>query len=388
MACNDNHLYLHAVESGHCLKQDPWYTDIDNSRSISRVPDAIAFSLYHGLLAFTYRGDHIIIWDWKNSEFIGTCERPSAKQERLPFHASSIVFNPWKSISLLAAAYEAGEIIVFDPREGDIVSTYKAETDTQTLACSPDGKTLISGDSLGTVRIFESSTLKLLHVIYGQDKHIVALSFCGNNLRFVDIRGSECNIWEPAVLARQSAKEDASDTSSVDVQELPLPAVVQTDDITAVLGDSRGGHVFCGTADGFLNVVESHNNRRSLDLYHHSRSSAILRLAFNGAKHILMSADSSSRTLVFQLARNIAGWKAETLLLDHRMEEAVEQLLFSPDGNQLLIVTTTTDTVCFFETGATESIYWDTQNPGVWANHPQHRDQLILVTKLRMRIYR
>ena len=58
------------------------------------------------------------------------------------------------NVSLLAAAYEGGELIIFDPLEGDVKVIFKADTDTQTLACSPDGTLLISGDSLGTIRIF------------------------------------------------------------------------------------------------------------------------------------------------------------------------------------------------------------------------------------------
>ncbi|KAL8907430.1 MAG: hypothetical protein Q9207_001400 [Kuettlingeria erythrocarpa] len=387
LAGNDNHLYLHETDSGLCLKQEPWYVDLDRPRPIIKAPDAAAFSLYHGLFAFAYRGDHIYIWDWVNSEFMGTCERPSSKNERLPFHASSIVFNPWKSTSLLAAAYEAGEIIVFDPREGTIVATYKADTDTQTLACSPDGKTLISGDSQGTVRIFDFFTLKLLYVMHCQGKHIVALSFCSDNLRFVDIRGSESNIWEPAVLARQAAEEDASDTNSMDVQELPMPEVVEVDKITAVLADCQGSSVFCGTADGVLKVVDSDTKQQSSNLYKHSRGIAIMKLAFDGRRNTLASADSSSRTFVHRLTRSTTGWELGNLLLDHRMEEAVEQLLFSPDGKQLLIVTTTADTVCDLASGRTESVYWDTRNPGVWACHPYESAQLILFTKERVRIY-
>ncbi|KAL8944383.1 MAG: hypothetical protein Q9211_000617 [Gyalolechia sp. 1 TL-2023] len=356
-------------------------------RQIIKAPDAAAFSLYHGLFAFVYRGDHIYIWDWVNSEFVGTCEKPSSKEERLPFHASSMVFNPWKSTSLLAAAYEAGEIIVFDPREGNMVATYKTDTDTQTLACSPDGKTLISGDSQGTVRILEFHTLKLLYVMYGQGKHIVALSFCSDNLRFVDIRGSESNVWEPAVLARQAAEEDARDTNSMDVQELPMPEVIEVDEITAIIADSQGEYVFCGTANGLLNVVQSDTKQQSSNLYKHSRGIAIMRLAFDGQRNILASADSSSRTLVRLLTRSATRWELGDLLLDHRMEEAVEQLLFSPDSKQLLIVTTTADTVCDLEKGKTESVHWNTRNPGVWACHPHEMSQLILFTKKRVRVY-
>ena len=59
------------------------------------------------------------------------------------------------------------------------------------------------------------------------------------------------------MLARQAAEDAASKTNSVDVQELLLPEVIEVDEITVVIADSRGECVFCGTANGLLKVVES-----------------------------------------------------------------------------------------------------------------------------------
>ena len=388
LACTNNRHYRYGVDSGEISEEKPWYIDIHNRETISRAPDAAAFSLYHGLFASVYRGDHIYIWDWRKDEYIGTCEKPSAREEIHPFHASSIVFNPWRSTSLLAAAYEAGQIIVFDPREGDIVATYKADTDTQVLACSSDGRTLISGDALGTVRIFDFSQLKLLHVIYGHEKNIVSLAFSSDNLRFVDIRGTECNVWEPAALARHITEGDGSETNSVDMQELPLPELVEINEISAITPDMQGEFIFCGSMDGILTQVSSrHTDRQFTELYRHSKGNAILKLTFDANFRIIASADSSSRILVFQMIRQNTGWKTEHLLLDYRMDESVEQLICSPDGKRLLIVTTTTDTLCFLEDGSTRSLHWTTRNPGIWVTHPRSPSQLILTTKARMRIY-
>ena len=387
LACNDNHISFYNVITGSCFKREPWFMDVDHSKRISRAPDTAAFSLEHNLLAFVYRGGHINLWNWENGEFIGDCKKPSAKNERLPFHASSLVFNPSTNTSLLAAAYEAGEIIVFDLYEGDIKANYKADTDTQTLAASPDGKTLISGDSLGTLRIFDFETLKLIYIIHGDDNSIRALAFCSDNLRFVDIRSSESNVWEPAILARQNANESGSDTNSVEEQEFVMPNVIQVDRITAIVGEELGNYVFCGTENGLVTAFDSDAKTEHTKLYSHSRGIPITKLVLNRERNVLASADSSSRVVVYNLNRSPGGWKSGRMLLDHRMEEAVEQLLFNNDGTKILVVTTTTDTVCALNGDETTSVHWDTRFPGVWTTHPRNPSELVLIVKRRMRIY-
>jgi WD40 repeat protein len=148
----DNRVHMFDLLQGACTEIQPWYMDIDHSIQIYKTPDTAAFSLEHDLLAFVYRGGHINLWNWKDGYLVGTCEKPSAREEILPFHASSLVFNPATNTDSLAAAYEAGQLIIFDPLEGDIKATYKADADSQTLACSPDGRTLISGDSSGNLQ--------------------------------------------------------------------------------------------------------------------------------------------------------------------------------------------------------------------------------------------
>lgn len=172
---------------------------------------------------------------------------------------------------------------------------------------------LVSGDALGTVRILEFTRLKLLHVLYGHERSILALAFGSYNLRFVDFRDSECNIWEPAALARQTADEDASESDSVDVQELPLPEPVEVDDIKAIIPNAERDHILCGTANGVLYRASSSTDRRSVDLYTHSRGIAIIKVALDASKIILASADSSSRILVHELSQDTT---ANALLLD------------------------------------------------------------------------
>ena len=393
-ACHDNQIHTFDITGGDCSESEPWYIDVD-SEPIYRVPDTAAFSLEHKLLAVVYRGSHIYIWSWEDG-YLGCCKKPQADQEILPFHASSLCFNPAPDANSLAAAYEGGTMLIFDPLQEDdnIKASHKADTDTQTLACSPCGRTLISGDSRGIIRIFDFEAfdherLKLLYIIHGRDNNIRSLAFCADSLRFVDIRGQQTNIWEPTVLVRQDVSEEMSETASLEVQEMAIPQAVEIDVITTMCIEPFAKHVFCGTEGGSIKVFSVATGKQLKPLYIHSNGVAITQLAFSGRKAILASADAASRVLIWQLTSTPDSWETSSLLLEQRMEDPVENLLFNPYETHLLVATTLTDKLCSLSDPTKEpiSLNWTTRNAGIWAHHPTNQSQLLLIVRSTIRIY-
>lgn len=79
------------------------------------------------------------------------------------------------------------------------------------------------------------------------------------------------------------------------------------------------------------------------------------------------------------------------------MQESIEDLIFSPDGSRLLIVTTTQDTLCILanhgpDSGSNSknkfiSIQWSTRNRGIWTTHLSDESRLLLIVNGRMHIY-
>jgi WD40 repeat protein len=393
-ACHDNKIYTFNVASSGCFESEPWYTDVD-SEPIYRAPDATAFSLEHKLLAVVYRGSHIYIWSWEDG-YLGCCKKPQADQEILPFHASSLCFNPAPDANSLAAAYEGGTILIFDPLQEDdnIKASHKADTDTQTLACSPCGRTLISGDSRGTIKIFDFEAfdhqkLKLFYVIHGRGYNIRSLAFCADSRRFVDMRGQQTNIWEPTILVRNDASEEMSETASLEVQEMATPQAVEIDVITTMCIEPLAKHAFCGTEGGSVKVFSITTGKQLNTLYIHSNGVAVIQLAFSGRKAILASADSASRVLIWQLTRTSDSWKTSSLLLEQRMEDPVENLLFSPYETHLLVATTLADKLRSLSDPTSEpiSLTWTTRNTGIWAHHPTNQSQLLLIIRSTLHIY-
>jgi WD40 repeat protein len=390
VACQDNNLYHFDLTDEQDVTRNAWYMDYDHARDITIVPVAGAISIEHKLFAFVYRGGHINLWNWEYSEFVGSCEKPLARQQACPFHASSLVFSPVPNSNSLAAAYEQGEILVFDPLEGNIKASYKADTDNQVLACSPDGRTLISGDSCGMIRIFDFANLDssdkklhLLYVIRGHEDNIGALSFC-NDTKFVDIRGPRVNVWEPAVLVREDTA--ASDISTLHANEEESLQGEEDHPITAIAISPSGKHVLCGTEAGAVLIFELTSGLKKQKLYDHGYGDCIVQLQF-GSGSIMASADVSSKVYVRQITQKGSKWVIERTLFECRMREPIEQLLFSPNFSHILIATTLGDLVYSFATKKRNKLSWKTRIPGAWCNHPRNPAQLLLFVRTTLRIY-
>lgn len=388
----DNQIYTFSVESGEKQRSEQLYVDMGHSRRLSKPPDTAAFSLEHKLLAFVYRGGHINIWDWSEDVLQAICEKPGAETQTLPFHATSLVFNPAPDSDSIVAAYQDGELMVFSALDGVVKANFKAESSAATLACSPDGRVLISGDPSGTIRIFDFETfenyrLKMFHVIYSRKDNIRALAFC-DNFRFVDLRESQINIWEPGVLVRQERNENNSDTVSVDFQELVVAEPADTDEILCMDIDQGRGLIFCGTEAGEVNVYSLETGQKLQTLF--KQFVSVTQICFDPGKRILATADSASRVIVHQLSNAQSECALHSRLLGghaHRMNESIEQLVFDPTSTKLHIATLTQDDLCHLDGSKSYQTNWDTRDRGIWISNPQDANQNLLIARNRMSVF-
>ncbi|KAI0537078.1 hypothetical protein GGR58DRAFT_361265 [Xylaria digitata] len=391
VACCDNHLYYYDLLEKECESGVEWFMDEDSTPLIA-TPATAAISVEQKLLAFSYRGSHIGIWNWEEDEFIGLCEKPDARTQRCPFHATSLVFSPALNVSYLAASYEQGEIIVFDPSSGEIKSSYKAKTDDQTLSCSPDGRTLVTGDSSGTIRIFDfqgldgpAHKLRLLHVIHSEEENIRQLSFCDDK-NFVDIRGKKAKVWEPAVLLRQ----DFPGGETESIQSEPRDAIAEApeiDPIMSLIVEPSGKFAFCGTESGLITVFNTSSGNRLGELYSHASGDSVVALQFGPQSNLIASAGSSSRVIIKRLS-----WKGNKVIaietvFEHHMGEIIEKLLFNQDETKILLASTTKDVIFSVNDNSTNVATWNMRHAGVWCNNPYDPSQIFLVVGNTLRVF-
>ncbi|TGO18928.1 hypothetical protein BPAE_0361g00040 [Botrytis paeoniae] len=328
-----------------------WHeTNHDRREIIQQPPIEVVIAPDLEMIAVSSRASPILLFDLFNEVMCGELVRDRELMESVGgtyYHASAMAFNPSLEINLLVVSYGDGELVVFDPRTTELKHRIP-EVHAQTLACSPNGRTLATGSPFGTIRLFEfdgteDANLSLIYRINAYDEGVRSLVFSGDGLRFIDIRGSHCRVWEPAALVRKPF----SDGNNIDISA-PERALVQTmgmiegilkPDITAIAVDSNGGWVFCGRQDGSVAVYNTHDGLENTCLYQHATDISITRIVWGDNTSILTTADESGRMLIQRLMNSSDIWSLSETIFDYRFPDAVTGLLFNP-GNNILLITT------------------------------------------------
>lgn len=305
-------------------------------------------------MVIAYRGRSPEIWSLEKGIRLG-------KFEKATLSIFQVMFNPNPNIDLLAFSYQDGEMSIFNPWTQKELATVQGEG--YTLAATPDGRTLATGDMLGTIKIWDFETLHLLYAIKSPDYEIRQLAFSGDGLRLFDIRDSKSKVWEPAALVRKSINDDSSVSDSAHEHEMAPALTVGsygiTVAITVMLAPPDVDCIFVGKDDGSVCCYDKRTGKHISKLYSHRLDVLPTVIRWNSTKSLLATLDASSTIQIWRL-ENISsalgsGWQAVENVLLVKRGSPVRDIHFTPDGTHLLIRGTLTDTICpIFETMSEE----------------------------------
>ena len=394
-AMKDNHLMIWDLAFGTLRDSAVWTQDLEGSNAHAfRRPIAAAFCMELCLLAIVYRGQDILLWNLERDALHETFRKETGahspnEKRSVDGGAICLTFSRAPHATFLAAGYSDGDLVLFNTLEGTVIETTLANA--QTLACSPDGRTLASGNSSGTIQLFDFETLKVLYRIHSGEYSIKQLAFSEDSLRLLGIRGSQCRVWEPTVLVRQDVEDENSDTVSVSTvpQEVSLESSKDTVLITSLACHTNSEIFFCGKEDGSVYLYEMKSGRERQKLLSHADGVSILSLWFDSESHILISTDSSSRIMIHELSFQQQGWESGEALFDHRAGVAVDQVLNNKGSTRVLVCTANNDVLWSISSGGNtyiNSLGWQDRGSYKWGSHPSC-DQLILISKNVAHLY-
>ncbi|KAM0804114.1 hypothetical protein BDR22DRAFT_800435 [Usnea florida] len=397
-ALRNNELMFWECASGLLTDVADWTENDDGQQNHAyRRPTTAAVCAESSLLAVVYRGQDILIWDIESNSLYdtyaketGSSRNPSTNSNVKAFVTGGLVFSTDPSTTLLAASYSDGDLVLFETTEGIVKE--KTLANAQILASSPNGRTLAAADSAGRIQIFDFETLRLLHCISADDYGTKALTFSGDNSRLLDIRGSECRVWDPTALLRPDEVDENSDT--VSVLTLPQETLIETTDdtisISALACDGNGEAIFCGKNDGGVYLYHSSSGSEIEKLISHASNVPVVSLYFDNQSSVLSSVDSSSRVMVHKMIPQENKWRASRPSFDHRVGVAVTQVLSNKGATQVLVSSNSKDVLYSLSEDGSSS-FTNTEIvedlPHRWANHPLNPDQLVFMSNAAIHLY-
>ena len=403
-ALRNNQLMIWDLSTGIVRDTTNWTEEHEGPRSHSfRRPTVAAFCIESCLLAVVYRGKDILLWDLERDALHDTYNRNGSSSRTISQGDDAgvlcLVFSVAPNATLLAAGYADGDLLLFDTAEGIVKET--ALANAQTLACSPDGRTLASGDSSGTIQLFDFETLRPLYRINSDEYCIRNLVFSGDSHRLIDIRRSECRVWDPMVLVRQDNDEENSDTVSISTgpQEISTESPKNVILITSLACHRDGEIFFCGKENGSVYLYETKYGRQSHKLFDHAHGVSIVSLFFDNESNTLVSLDMTSRVIAHKLVHQQHGWEATEVLFDHHggaggtagaPRAAVQQVLTNPGSTRMLISTRGSDSLWSIpldDNTVIATTIWENRGSYRWGTHPLNQDQLILISDNVVHLY-
>ena len=393
-ALRNDHLHFWDLTTGVLRDSTDWTEELEGQNAHGyRRPTGAAFSIVHSLLAVVYRGQDILLWDLERDTLYETYAKDAgAHSPRLGANATvwSLVFNPAPGSSLLAAAYSDGDLVLFDTSQGTVRE--KTVANAQTLASSPDGRTLATGDSSGTIQLYDFETLKLFYRIRLEEYGVKCLAFGGDGHKLFDIRGSQCRVWDPIVLDRQDVDDEASDTVSISTmpQEISLENYDNVVLITALVCHDNGQVIFCGKEDGSVCLYETKSGQQMQHLFSHAKGVPVTSLWLDSDSNTLSSADSSSRVMTHKLTLAQKTWNVARTLFDHRFGVVVDQLLSNYGHSRLLVcsgVAYALWSITADKSELVENVSRESPDSYRWATHPLNQHHLISISGTTAHLY-
>ncbi|KAI3320814.1 hypothetical protein HD806DRAFT_537878 [Xylariaceae sp. AK1471] len=295
------------------------------------------------MMAIAYRGRPVQLWSLERDVSIGTCWFKRDIPGKLCLSISEVLFNRNPAVELLAVASQDGELAIFDPWTQRELKSVSGEA--YTLACTPEGRTLATGDMLGSIKLWDFDTLTLLYCIKSDDFEVRSLAFSGDGLRLYDIRDAKTKVWEPSALVRKSLSDESSISESIALPPTVVDRGQEATEITniATMGDEQC--VLVGRGDGTVVLFDMRGPKLQENLYAYQHSLLVTQVCWSPGGYIA-TADASSVVQVWAVGKGADEMmEARVKLLEAEFLGPIQSIAISPSGSELLVCAASSDSI-------------------------------------------
>lgn len=262
ICCVDSNLWRKKLSESENWIAVVWQLWDEPGRARGRgTPICTSFSPDGSQIAIAFRKTGVASWGTENGNLIGRCERVGGNKKNRNELLGYPVRLTWNAVTEhVLGIYNDGTIFKWYPldqeREEMNDSIIAAE-----IACSPDGRLIVTGQRDGSLKIFSFDNFSLLYSLSGMSP-ATALTVSADGRRIYDLRQSYCNVWEPNALIRMAEHDERpSDTSSshyetsVAMSLVSEASAVSLEPITAVCSDPLTGAFAFGDDAGVVTYM-------------------------------------------------------------------------------------------------------------------------------------
>ena len=243
------------------------------------------------------------------------------------------------------------------------------------------------GRSVRTIQIFQFDTLQLLYRINSIEPGIQDFTFSGDGQHLLDVRGSRGRIWGPTVLVGQGGGGGAMAGKPQEVTLEPVEDVVL---ITSIACPDTADVFFCGKEDGSVYLFDIETGLPISTLFTHAHGVQIASLQYHRQSRTITSVDTSGRLMIHRPSSQGRATTASEVLLDHRADFSVGQVLSRPDLDRVLVCSADSDELWSISgCKLINKLFYPQREAAAyqWANHPLDPGRLLLVTRASLHIH-
>ena len=321
-------------------------------------PKCSALSPDGNKIAFGYRGYPLTAWEISDSPMlIGRCimrqesRSSTMSQEYIWGEVFRVIWHPFSGEVL--GLTMVGVLFKWDPYEEQ--PSIMVQSGGKELSVSVDGSLIVTGDVMGTIKIYATNDFSLLYQLTSRD-FIVRVVFSTDSRRLYDIRGAYGNVWEPNTLLRLADSSEYPDHNSDAISETESLAkfslhaehhFASVDKVTCLSGQSAGPLYCYGTAFGIARIGEVGRGKVCDVDRPKRRSAAVDQVAWSDDGRLMATTDTTRKLYANKISKsgeNRDVWEA-TCEFDVAVPpngEPITQLIFHPTGHELLVSTSST----------------------------------------------
>ncbi|KAH9898722.1 hypothetical protein F4778DRAFT_742738 [Xylariomycetidae sp. FL2044] len=352
-------------------------------------PAALAISPDNTKIAAAYRRFPMTIWSIRPARVLTRVNRDSrhARTSSASPFVRQISWHPGSEE--LMGLFEDGYLFRLNILEG----TYQEQApDTAQwpwdIHISPDGSVYAIRGVQGTIKLYDYQTFTLIYQLTSDDM-TPAFCFSPDGRRFLDIRGSSCNIWEPNALVRLSAEDDNPASS-----QAPEESIEQSNYASETFADnptsvhllsfmSSKSVAAIGDDEGTIALLD-YSTARRVEIGRTATGIGVEQMAWSKDDTRLTYAEVGGRITVLSIASTPSGWEHRRLARFKANKESggIMQLLLSPDSKMVLVVFRKAVQVWALEPvsyrgGPSSGI---TPETAKWILHPSSQEYVLSVT--------